>query len=217
VKAYARMCGVSGLVFSALLVVALVLVKQAPTLASTDADYQKFYAGGHSDDLVTLGLYIVPFAGIAFLWHMATVRTLLRHVRSQGDEIPRFLQQASGVLFVAMLFAGSALVGAVALLSVFSHNPPPAPDIARGLTSSGYGLVFVYGVRGAGMYLLTTTTLARKGGLMATPVAIVSYVAGAFLLVSTTFHPAILLVFPAWTALIAVLALIRARRPEVTS
>jgi hypothetical protein len=38
------------------------------------------------------------------------------------------------------------------------------------------------------MYVLTTTTLARKSGLMSRPRAILGYRAGVFLLVSTTFH-----------------------------
>ena len=39
-----------------------------------------------------------------------------------------------------------------------------APDVARSLSSAGYGMVFVFGVRAAGMFLLTTTTLARAHG-----------------------------------------------------
>jgi hypothetical protein len=216
------MSGFAGIVFAVLLVVALVLVKRSPGLGVPDSTYADFYRNGNGCDLVTLGLYIVPFAGIAFLWFMAATRTLILSLpvipaRTATSPIARFLQQASGVVFVAMLFAGSALVGAVALLSVFSDNPVPSPDVARTLTSAGYGMFFVYGVRAAGMFLITTTTLARESGLMATWLAVVSYLAGAFLLLSTTFHPATLLVFPCWVALVSVLALVRAGRLEETA
>jgi hypothetical protein len=209
-KGHARMSGLSGLAFAALFVVALIFVQRAPGLGASDDAYADFYRAGHGSDLVTAGMYLVPFAGIAFLWFMAATRTLVLALPNTSSPIQRFLQHASGVLFVALLFAGTALVGAVALLTVFSDNPVPAPDVARGMTGAGYGMVFVFGVRAAGMFLLTTTTLARSCGLMHNWVAWISYLAGAFLLVSTTFHPAILLVFPAWVVLVSVLALLRA-------
>ena len=100
-----------------------------------------------------LGFYIVPFAGIACLWHMIATRTLMQ-VRRPGSwtEVPHWLHLAASVIFVCLLFAGTAAVGAVALLTEFSSAPLPGPDVARALSSLGYALVFVYGVRAAGMY-----------------------------------------------------------------
>jgi len=40
-------------------------------------------------------------------------------------------------------------------------------------------------------------------------VALISYLVAAFLLVSTTFHPAILLVFPAWVLMVSIVLLVR--------
>jgi hypothetical protein len=57
--------------------------------------------------------------------------------------------------------------------------------------------------------MLTTTGLARAAGVVRRPVALMSYALAAVLLASTTFHPAILLVFPAWVLLMSVLLLVR--------
>ena len=46
------------------------------------------------------------------------------------------------------------------------------------------------------MYALTTTTLLRQAGIMPTWLAIVSYLLALFLLVSTTLHPVVVLIFP---------------------
>jgi hypothetical protein len=123
--------------------------------------------------------------------------------------VQHWLHLAACVLFVAMLFAGTAATGAVAMLTKFSSSPLPGPDTARGLTSLGYTLVFVYGIRAAGMYMITTTGLLRATGLLPRVWAVASYVVAALLLVSTTFHPAVLLVFPAWVLAVSVLLLVR--------
>lgn len=206
------MSGLCGIVFAVLLVVALVLMMQAPGLGVPDSVYTQFY-GGDSDVLVTVGLNLVPFAGIAFLWHMIAMRAMLAAYPGERSTIPYGLQLASGVLWVCMLFAGTAAVGAIALLTVFSTAPLPGVDVARALTSVGYAFVFVYGVRAAGMYMITTTTLAGSTGVLPRWLALLGYLAAAFLLVSTTYHPAVLLVFPVWVVVTSIVVFIRAGRP----
>src|SRR4051794_20269387 len=155
VTGQARMAAVSGGVFAVLLVVALVLVETGPKLDDPDSRYTSFYTNGSGGTLVTLGVYVVPFAGIAFLWHVVATRTLLQVLRPGSWADPaHWLQLASGLVFVCMLFGASAAVGAVALLTRFSVHPLPPPDVARSLSAVGYGLAFVFGVRAAGMYMI---------------------------------------------------------------
>ena len=116
------------------------------------------------------------------------------------------------MLVVAAMFVASALVGAVALLRVFSADPLPPPEVARALASAGYGVAFVYGVRAGGMFMMTTTSLLRHAGLMPRWLGWVSYVLALGLLASTTFHPAILLVFPTWVVVASGALLVSGRR-----
>jgi len=211
VRALGRMSALSGMVFAALFVVALVLVQHAPKLRDPDAVYARFYAAGGSA-LATLGIYVVPFAGIALLWHLSATRAMFRAVPREFSPVQTWLQMAAGVLFLCMMFVGSATVGAVALLSTFAVNPLPAPDVARALAAVGYGLLFIFGVRVAGMYMITTIGMARSAGLMPRWLAVIGYLAALFLLVSTTYHPAVLLVFPAWVVVVSVVLLLRAGR-----
>jgi len=212
VRTLARTSAVSGILFAGLFVAALVLVRQAPGIAAPDRVYAQFYSVGQGNLLVTAGLYVVPFAGIAYMWHMGATRELVEALPGTTAEVPRWLQLASGVLFVAMLFAGAAAVAAVALLTRLSSTPLPPPDVARTLTSLGYGLVFVFGTRAAGMYMITTTTLTRRRDMLPRWVAVLSYLAAAFLLVNTTFHPATLLVFPGWVLVYCGVLLVKASR-----
>ncbi|MGY1760680.1 hypothetical protein ACI79G_00545 [Geodermatophilus sp. SYSU D00779] len=207
--ANASRAGWSGIAFTLLLVAAALLLGRVPGLTASDAEYSDFYAGG-GDAMVAIGLYLVPFAGIAAPWHMIATRTLLQ-VRRPGSwaDATHWLHLAACVVFVALLFAGAAASGAAALVVQFSDAPPLTPDVTRGLTATGYTLVFVYAVRAAGMYMLTTTGLAQAAGVIPRPVALTSYALAAVLLASTTFHPVILLVLPAWVLLMSVLLLVR--------
>lgn len=213
----ATLSGLSGMVFAGLFLTAFLLLRDAPGLDVPDSAYTSFYSAGSGNVLVTVGLHVVPFAGIAFLWHLSAVRTLIDVLPGPPSEIPRWLQVTSGIVFVCLLFAGTAAVASVALLTVFSSAPLPPPSVARTLTGAGYGMVFVFGVRAAGMFMMATTTLLRARGLLPRWFAVMSYLAAGLLLVSTTFHPAVLLVFPAWVASVSAALLVRGYRPPSPS
>src|SRR6186997_2073085 len=72
---YARLSSISGVLFAALFVVAIVLVGSTPNLSASDADITAYYAS-NSTLLATVGLYLIPFAGIVFLWHAHCTRLL---------------------------------------------------------------------------------------------------------------------------------------------
>ena len=207
----ARLSSLTGILFAVLLVIALVLVYTTPHLSASDADITGFYDGS-STVLVTVGQVLVPLAGIAFLWHAHTTRLLIQSRTPSPSPIPYGLQLVSGILFVVLLFAGTASAGSVALLKDLTNAPLPSADVVRGLLALGYGLVFIYSIRGAGMYALTTTTLLRQAGIMPTWLAIVSYLLALFLLVSTTLHPVVVLIFPTWVVVTGLVVFIRAGR-----
>ena len=126
------------------------------------------------------------------------------HCRSgSGTSVP---------LFVALLFAGTASAGAVALLKDLTSAPLPSADFVRGMLAVGYGMVFVYALRGAGMYALTTTSLLRQAGIMPKWVGLISYLLAAFLLLSTVMHPVAMLIFPTWVVIASLVIFIRAGR-----
>src|SRR3954452_21508517 len=194
----ARTAAISGLVFAVLFVAALVFVHRAPTLGDPDAAYAAFYADGGDQLFVAVGLYLVPFAGIAFLWHMTAIRNALDTLTPAPSTMAHGLNLLAGIIFVVLLFAGTAAVGAVAFGVYFGHSAAADPAVARALTDLGYGLVFIFAVRGAGMFALTTTTLLRTAKVLPTIPAVIAYLLAAFLLLAVTNNPVALLVFPAW-------------------
>ena len=206
-SAAARIAAVSGLVFAVLFVLALVLLHRAPKLADPDSAFSAFYAGGGDQLFVAVGLYLVPFAGIAFLWHMTAIRNVLDTLTPAPSTMAHGLNLLAGIIFVILLFAGTAAVGAVAFGVYFGHTPAEDPAVARALTGLGYGLVFIFAVRGAGMFALTTTTLLRTAKVLPTIPAVIAYLLAAFLLLAVTNNPVAFLVFPTWVVLVSVFLL----------
>jgi hypothetical protein len=205
------MAGIMAVAFAGFYVAGLVLVHSSPDLHASDAAFSAFYRSSGTARM-TVGLNFVPFAGIAFLWHMNAVRLLLAARTPSPSAMPYGLQLVSGILFVALLFAGTATAGSVALLKDLTTAPLPSMDVARGLLGVGYGMVFVYAVRGAGMYAITTTRLLRSAGLLPRWLAVVGYLMAAFLLVSTALEPVVMLLFPAWAVLVGVAVFLRSGR-----
>jgi len=163
-----RLAAVMGIVFAGLFVAALVVVNGAPHLDATDAAYGAFYAGAGDTLLSAVGLYLVPLAGVAFLWFAVALRSVLDTLDPAPSVMARGLNLPSGLLFVA--------------------------------------------VRGAGIFALTSTTLLRGAGVLPRGAAVVAYLLAAYLLLTATYHPASLLVFPAWVLLVAIVLLRHDRR-----
>jgi hypothetical protein len=208
----ARVAAISGLLFAILFLLAMVLMHRAPNLHDSDATYAAFYAGHGDDLLVAIGLYVVPFAGIAFLWHMTAMRNVLDMLTPAPTAMAHGLNLLGGIIFVTLLFAGTAAVGAVAFGVYFGHVPVRDPSAARTFTAVGYGLVFIFAVRGAGMFAITTTTLLRNAGVLPRIPAVAAYLLSALLLLAVSSDPAAVLIFPAWVVLISIYLLLHARR-----
>jgi hypothetical protein len=212
-----RLAAAMGIVFSVLFVAALVVVDAVPHLGDPDTVYGAFYDGAGNTVVTAVALYLVPLAGIAFLWFVVALRSVLDTLEPAPSAMAHGLNLLSGVLFVALLFAGTAALATPVLLTTIGGGAPLAPDTARALSALGYGLVFLFSVRGAGMFALTTTTLLRGAGVMPRGAAVVGYLLAAWLLVTATDHPASLLVLPAWVLLVAVVLLRHDRRARSTT
>jgi hypothetical protein len=188
--------GVAGIVFGVLFVTSVILLRLAVN--------RRFGPGplhGVRPSLAVAGLYLVPFAGIAFLWFIAVVRN---SIGEREDKFFATVFLGSGLLFIAMLFAGAAAGGALAAGKSFgtaSAANPAMTDFAR---SFAYALLFVYATKAAGVFVISTSTLIRGASGWPRWMAVSGYVIGIVLLFSVTFWEAILLLFPLWVIVVSV-------------
>jgi hypothetical protein len=206
-----RAAGIAGLVFSALFVVALLLLRARPDPGSSAREIADFYLEDDRGRVAVVGLYVVPFAGIAFLWFVAAIRS---HLGAQEDRFFATVFFGSGILFVAMLFSASAAAGALVAGVQFLDQPPPSSDAILLARSLGYGFLFVFGVRIAAVFMLVTSTIGLRTGFLPRWLVVAGYVGGLTFLFTVTYIEVLALVLPAWVAAVSVVILRAASRSD---
>ena len=196
-----RAGAIAGIVFSILLIISVVLLR----LSVPDSPQDPGTWLAHSAQSVRLALALLPFAGIAFLWFMGVLRDRM------GAREDRFLATVflgSGLLFLAIIFASSAVTGG--LLTAYEAVPRQLMDFGTytfGRTLA-YELTNVYALRMAGVFMFSTCTLAIRIGIFPRWMALLGYGLALFLLLSIGHFGWAPLVFPLWTLVISVYVLI---------
>jgi hypothetical protein len=121
----------------------------------------------------------------------------------------------SGLLFLAMLFASAAVAGG--MISIFGGVFTGEIDsslytFGRAIT---YEILNVYAMKMAGVFMISTCTLAIRIGIFPRWMAILGYVLALLLLLSIGLIPWASLVFPSWVFLISVhILLVNLRKPS---
>ena len=192
-----RAAAVAGVVFAVLLGTSTVLTRLAVPPVSGDAG--EWLDANRSR--MRLALWLVPFAGIAFLWFIGVVRDRL------GEREDRFFASVmfgSGVLYLAMIFAAAAL--SAGLVDAYGASPEQlfesgGYEFAR---KTVFTLSNTLGVRMAGVFMLSTGTIWWRSG------AVPRWVVGVTYALATlqVFGPGIslwtTLVFPIWVLIVSV-------------
>src|SRR5215218_6713308 len=102
--------GVAGIAFAVLFTLSLVLLRTQPLLTAGEAGIPAVFASGGDTLAMIGGLYLAPFAGIAFLWFIAVVRDQI------GEREDRFFATVflgSGLIFVTLVFVASAVASSL--------------------------------------------------------------------------------------------------------
>jgi hypothetical protein len=200
-----------GIAHALLFILAFWIGSRVPGATASDAEISEFYANEGQRRLTLVALYLMPFAGIAFIWFIVALRMWVSgHVRRENVLLSN-IQLVSGILFVAMFFVAAAAFAAMAA-SVEFANATTDPVVARQLPLYGSSLLFVFAMRMAAMFVFTTSSIGRSAGVLPGWFTLSGYAVGLFLLLSATFSRLLVVVFPVWMLVLCVLLLLRARR-----
>jgi hypothetical protein len=193
-----RAAAVAGILFAALFATSLALLRSAVP-EDPFADITWVTSG---DTRIRAALVLAPLSGIAFLWFIGVIRDQL------GDLEDRFFGSVfvgSGLLFLAMVAVSMAIAGAILMVA---EIPAMA---SNGLVYFARSVMLqisnVWGVRFAGVFMISLATIWIRTGLMPRWLAIVTYLLALTLLIVVSRSLWITLVFPAWVCAISVFIL----------
>ena len=197
-----KAAAIAGIVFSLLLLLILWLLR-----TSIPADPLEPGAWLATDTrAVTIALNLVPFAGVAFLWFIGVLRDRLAQLEDRFFATVFF---GSGLLFLAMLFAAAAVVGAVVLVASIS-----APDelmhsaTFRFARAASYIIMNVYAIKMAAVFMISTSTVVIRTGIAPRWIAFLGFLLALILLIGSFFISWSFAVLPVWVFLISVYILI---------
>ena len=198
-----RVVAISGIIFSALYITSLVLVRLA--VPADPKDPGIWLADPAYRNWVRIALNLVPFTGIAFLWFMAVLRNRIGLLE---DRFFATVFLGSGLLFVAMLFAAVAV--ARGLLETFAATGQPSADSET--YAVGRAMAYALGEHlrhenGGHLHVCNLHDRASHGSPRRW-VSLVGFALGLILLLVITNFAWIALVFPFWVLLVSTYILI---------
>jgi hypothetical protein len=196
-----KAAAVAGILFSVLLVAALGLFRLSVPADPLDSGAWLARSSG----VVALALNLMPFAGIAFLWFIGVLRDRLGH---REDRFFATVFFGSGLLFLGMLFASAAVIGAVVI--VFTAEPDAMMNsttlhLARALA---YNLANVYALKMAGVFMISLSTVILRTRIAPRWIAILGFALALTLLLGSYYIGWCFIVLPVWVLLISVYILI---------
>ena len=198
-----RAAAVAGIIFSVLFTTSMVLIRLALPEDLRGTDIAAWLQGNTTT--ISLALTLVPFAGIAFLWFVGVVRSRLGSMEDQFFSTVFF---GSGLLFLAMVFVSAAIAGGI----LSSYTIEADTLIKSGVVTFGRAIMYtitnVYGVRMAGVFMISLATIWMRTRVMPRGFVFLTYALALLLLVSSNLTLWLVLVFPAWVFVISVFILI---------
>lgn len=193
---------VAGLIFAVILGTALALLHGAAPGDPKDAD--SWATDEARQASVNLAMTLMPFAGIAFLWFIAVIRT---HLGAQEDRFFETVFLGSGLIFVASMFTASGALKAV--LTLDAAGAPPTADTAAFAWSFATAVLAVFGAKMAAVFTFSAATAGMRAGTLPRWMGFLGFLTGLSLLVIPPLPNLAQFLFPLWVALISVLILVR--------
>ena len=191
-----RSAAIAGVIFSLIFGVVIYLVQSSVPPDLTDPG--SWITSSRLRSRVGLAIDLLPFAGIAFLWFIGVIRDRLG---SREDRFFATVFLGSGLLFIAMIFASGAVL---ASLLFAAGSKPLSPELWRFGRYLSYDFMSNYALRMAAVFVIATSTLAGRLGLVPKWMMVAGYAAAFLLLFTVNVIPRIELLFPMWVFVVSI-------------
>jgi hypothetical protein len=204
---------IAGLVFTGLYLASFLAVRGLPQASWSDDEILAYYASGDVRYMRIVALYLVPFAGIAFLWFLAAFRDRVSKLAGTENMLLSTVQILSGSIYIAMQFSAAASIVTVVLTLDAGTPTAAAVQTVRPFLVLGDTILAVFALRAAAVFMISGTTRALRAGLFRPWHAYLSYALALVLLLTAAEVRATSLIFPLWIGAVSIRILLR--RPGV--
>jgi hypothetical protein len=151
----------------------------------------------------------------SLLWFIGVLRDRLGRCE---DRLLSTVFVGSGLLFLAMLFVAAAVIGAIILAFGNGHGELIDSTSFHFARAVAYGIVNVYMIKFAGVFIITTSTVAIYTEFTPRWIALLGYGLAIIVLLGSFYLDWSFIVFPLWVLLISTYILLddlhRARQTQ---
>ncbi|MEV4235578.1 hypothetical protein ACIBJI_16575 [Nocardia sp. NPDC050408] len=197
-----RAAALAGVVFAVLFGTTLILIR----IDMPDGIEGSTHWLNSQRSAIRIATVLMPFAGISFLWFIGVVRD------GFGRYEDRFFLSiflGSGLLFLAMMFVGTAVAAGLVSSDTDVTDPAARAEVVDFGKMIVVSACQTYALRMAAVFMISLATIWLKTGLMPRWLAGLSYLAAVALLVASETSRWMTLAFPAWVLVVSVLILVR--------
>jgi hypothetical protein len=198
-----RAAALAGVLFALLFGTALILIRTALPEGAEPGSQWIAGAGGR----LQISAVLMPFAGLAFLWFIGVVRDGFGRYE---DKFFASVFFGSGLLFLAMVFASSAVGAGLVASRAEALDVTTRDQVADFGTALLQVLSTTYALRMAAVFMISLATIWLRTHLMPGWLVGVTYVSALGLLIASDLNMWIVLVFPVWVLVVSLLLLVRA-------
>jgi hypothetical protein len=196
-----RAAALAGVLFAVLFGAAIILIRSS--LPEGVQPGSRWIDTG--SDKIKLASELMPFAGICFLWFIGVVRANLGRFE---DKFFATVTLGSGLLFLAMMFAASAV--GVGLVESRHYSVGGTGEVGIFGQMLLLDLSKTYALRMAAVFMISLATIWLRTGLMPRWLVVVTYLAALTLIIGGDTTMWLTLAFPVWVLIVSILFLVRA-------
>ena len=202
-----------GLVHAVLVIAgALLLKSQTPGIDASDEELIALYQDPEKRRIIVIaGLYVIPFAGIAFIWFFVALRMWISASAPRVNLLLSNVQLVSGIIYTTLVLAAGGAMSVMAV-TVELSDAPLDPLLARQFPQYGASLLLVFAMRMAAMFVLTTTNLGRTSRILPPWFVVFGFLMAITLLLTASLNSWLVLAFPAWILIFCAILIDRARK-----
>ena len=168
-------------------------------------DSSAWLSNNHSG--IATAAVLMPFAGISFLWFIGVVRD------GFGRYEDRFFASVflgSGILFLAMMFAATAVAAGLVATDSGVIDPAAHGEVIDFGKMVVLSTTKTYAVRMAAVFMISAATIWLRTGLMPKWLVLLTYLVAVAILAASDLSMWVTMAFPVWVLVVSGLFLVRA-------